>query len=256
MPLGSFFAKLKEFNATTADNKIIKVKNNFITRIGFVLLGLPHMGMRLRSRKIIRNSPKRIVNMLDAGCGTGVYSFYFSNFAKDIQAIDISKDKIDYLKRENFLKNINFSRQDLCNLPFEKESFDFIVCSDVLEHIKEDEKAISELSRVLKKNGTILITVPYYSKNNEKTYKIYDHERAGYNLKILQSKIKDTSLGIVKNNGYSYSPSNKISNFSYKFTNNKFVLGILFYPLYILAIILDTLKIGEPNGLFVELRKC
>src|SRR3989344_1479339 len=124
MAFGSLFSKFKEFQATTADEKVISIKNNFITRLGFKILGIPHIGIRIRARKIIKN-----------------------------------------------FKNIEFSIADLCSLPFKKESFDEIICSDVLEHIKNDEEALFELARVLKKEGVLLITGPYRSQNKIQTFK-------------------------------------------------------------------------------------
>lgn len=49
---------------------------------------------------------------------------------------------------------------DICNLPFEDQSFDLILCNHVLEHISDDRKAMMELYRVLKKGGTLIAQVP------------------------------------------------------------------------------------------------
>jgi SAM-dependent methyltransferase len=51
-------------------------------------------------------------------------------------------------------------KEDLRQLSFRDNSFDFIFCSHVLEHIKEDTKAISEIKRVLKPGGLAIISVP------------------------------------------------------------------------------------------------
>ena len=45
-------------------------------------------------------------------------------------------------------------------MPFESNSFDFILCNHVLEHVYDDELAIIELRRVLKKNGMAILQVP------------------------------------------------------------------------------------------------
>jgi ubiquinone/menaquinone biosynthesis C-methylase UbiE len=255
MPFGSIFSKFKEFSATTADDKIIKIKNNFITCVGFKIFGVPHIGLRLRARKIIKNSKKNIKSLLDAGCGTGVYSFYFTKKIKKIEAIDISKEKIGFLKKENIFKNIQFSVADLCKLPFKNNSFDQIICSDVLEHIKDDKKALLELRRVLKIGGILLLTIPFNSKKNKITYKKFNHERAGYDLDFFKRIARNNNLLIEKAEFYSYDLTNKISNFTYKYLNNKIILGIIFYPCYILSMIFDFLKIGKPNGFFVKLKK-
>ncbi|BFP39811.1 class I SAM-dependent methyltransferase [Flavobacteriaceae bacterium GF1] len=51
-------------------------------------------------------------------------------------------------------------KADICNLPFEDESFDVILCNHVLEHIPDDKKAMEELYRILKKGGWGVFQVP------------------------------------------------------------------------------------------------
>lgn len=51
-------------------------------------------------------------------------------------------------------------KADICNLPFEDDSFDFILCNHVLEHIPDDEKAMKELYRVLSPGGTAILQIP------------------------------------------------------------------------------------------------
>ena len=58
---------------------------------------------------------------------------------------------------------------DICELPFEENSFDIIFCNHVLEHIEDDKKAMKELYRVLKPGGFGIFQIPQdYSR--EKTY--------------------------------------------------------------------------------------
>ena len=52
-------------------------------------------------------------------------------------------------------------KADICDLPFEDNSFDFIICNHVLEHIPDDTKAMQELYRVLAPSGTAIVQVPY-----------------------------------------------------------------------------------------------
>lgn len=51
---------------------------------------------------------------------------------------------------------------DVTNLPFEDETFDSILCTEVLEHIPDITKALQEMYRVLRKDGNIYLTVPMY----------------------------------------------------------------------------------------------
>jgi SAM-dependent methyltransferase len=49
---------------------------------------------------------------------------------------------------------------DICRMPFESDSFDFLFASHVLEHIADDEAAISEIARVLRPCGLAVLAVP------------------------------------------------------------------------------------------------
>lgn len=51
-------------------------------------------------------------------------------------------------------------KADICNLPFDDNSFDFILCNHVLEHIPDDTKAMKELYRILRPGGTAILQIP------------------------------------------------------------------------------------------------
>ncbi|MBC9795153.1 class I SAM-dependent methyltransferase [Sinomicrobium weinanense] len=51
-------------------------------------------------------------------------------------------------------------KADICNLPFEDNSFDFVLCNHVLEHIPDDTRAMQELYRILKPGGTGIFQIP------------------------------------------------------------------------------------------------
>lgn len=63
---------------------------------------------------------------------------------------------------------------DITDLNLDSESFDFIYCSNVLEHIIDDQKAMSELYRVLSPQGMALIQVPIRGEQTYEDYSITD----------------------------------------------------------------------------------
>lgn len=91
-------------------------------------------------------------------------------FTKPIKVLHVAPEQAFYklFKKQKNLDYITtdlFSpladvKADLCDLPFENDSFDFILCNHVLEHITDDTKAMSELYRVMKKGGTGIFQVP------------------------------------------------------------------------------------------------
>lgn len=67
------------------------------------------------------------------------------------------------------VKNINIIK-DLTDTGLPAESYDLQIIWHVLEHISEDKKAISELYRLLKSGGKLLVSVPIYPEGNTKTF--------------------------------------------------------------------------------------
>ncbi len=51
-------------------------------------------------------------------------------------------------------------KADICDLPFRDNTYDFILCNHVLEHIPDDTKAMKELYRILKPGGTAILQIP------------------------------------------------------------------------------------------------
>lgn len=108
-----------------------------------------------RLNKIVDVIPSDVQTVLDIGCGNGyLINFLLENKKyKKLVGLDISSKALRYIKTEKILG-------DIINLPFQEDSFDLIVCSEIIEHLTEEDfiKAISEVQRVSKKY--ILITVP------------------------------------------------------------------------------------------------
>ncbi|NND62394.1 MAG: class I SAM-dependent methyltransferase [Flavobacteriaceae bacterium] len=100
-------------------------------------------------------------------------------FTENLKVLHFAPEQA-FLKRFKKLKNIDYTttdllspiadvKADICNLPFEDNAFDFIICNHVLEHIPDDKKALSELYRVLAPKGMAILQVPY-DRNREVTF--------------------------------------------------------------------------------------
>lgn len=100
-------------------------------------------------------------------------------FTKNYKVLHIAPEQ-EFLRRFKKMVNLDYTsadlyspivdvKADILDLPFENESFDIIFCNHVLEHIEEDQKAMSELYRVMRKDGWGIFQVPM--KNSlEKSY--------------------------------------------------------------------------------------
>jgi len=96
-------------------------------------------------------SGKRI---LDAGCGKGRFArrLHESNALAEIVGLDISPEMLKFVPG-----GIRSAAGSMTALPFPAETFDFVYATESLEHAVEIEKAVSELCRVLKPGGRLVI---------------------------------------------------------------------------------------------------
>ncbi|MFT4311938.1 MAG: class I SAM-dependent methyltransferase [Candidatus Woesearchaeota archaeon] len=99
--------------------------------------------------------------VLDAGCGTGRDAYFFSTPRLHFSCLDISGRMIETARKNCSQKNCDFRVADIREIPFEANSFDCsISLGDGVSFCLNDyEKAISELCRVTKNGGTIIIGV-------------------------------------------------------------------------------------------------
>lgn len=115
---------------------------------------------KLILNEVDKRRPKKV---LDAGCGRGFYLRVLSSFSfiKEIHGIDINDNYLQIAKKNNTDKRVKIKNASIYKLPYQDKYFDLIICSEVLEHLKDDIKALLELKRVLKPKGIIIITVPH-----------------------------------------------------------------------------------------------
>ena len=107
---------------------------------------------------------------LDLGCGEGRHCFgaYMSEnidvfgFDMSLSDVAIAKKNFDQFNENESSKSCNFGVADAKKLPFKDNTFDFIVCSEVLEHIIDYHSALSEINRILKPQGKLAISVPKF----------------------------------------------------------------------------------------------
>jgi SAM-dependent methyltransferase len=96
--------------------------------------------------------------ILDAGCGTGRNLVEFGALGP-WAGMDPSEDAVAYCKRRGLDEVTCAGLEDI---PFGSDSFDLLLACDVLEHVPDDERALSELARVAAKGAHLVVTAPAY----------------------------------------------------------------------------------------------
>jgi 2-polyprenyl-6-hydroxyphenyl methylase/3-demethylubiquinone-9 3-methyltransferase len=102
-----------------------------------------------------RNTQPGSLKVLDIGCGGGILSEEFALMGCDVSGVDISLASIRTAAEHasSGHLDIHYYVGSAQALPIRSESFDVVVCCDVLEHLRELETALSEASRALKTGG-------------------------------------------------------------------------------------------------------
>lgn len=106
---------------------------------------------------------------LDVGCGEGRHTIG-AYLTADVDAVGVDLCEKDlqtaeeraegFVDKENTNKSLTFKVANALELPFEDNSFDKVICSEVLEHIPDYQGVLKEIDRVLKPNGVLAVSVP------------------------------------------------------------------------------------------------
>ena len=154
---------------------------------GDSLLGLfinPFYISRRALLRSIRKHAQKITGwrLLDVGCGSKPYKSLF--FVDEYIGLDVEESGHDHASSDIDIL------YDGTTIPFEDESFDHVFSSEVFEHVFNLDKLVSEINRVTKKNGTLLITLPFCWDEHETPYDFARYSSFGIH-------------NILENHGYS-----------------------------------------------------
>lgn len=121
-------------------------------------------------------------NLIDVGGAEGYKGALVRHlFDADVKSCDLSQEACN---RANEIYSMDSQAIDVQDLPFEADSFDIVLCSEVLEHVPEFETAVEQLVRVCKK--AVVITLPHESKKHVEKHRTHPHAHLrAFNLKSL-----------------------------------------------------------------------
>ena len=187
------------------------------------------------TRSVIKYCKKYIEGtVLDFGCGDAKYKEIIEESADEYLGMDMSKaGEVDIVG-------------DIENAPLENDSVDTIICTQVLEHTKNPFKVVSEISRILRKNGICIITAPFICAYHPHPLDCFRFTPEGlrqlciqHNLKVIEThktgKIYSVLYQLMRFSLFNpYKPSRRgtyrinhalesISNFFNRFTSNEII---------------------------------
>ncbi len=262
MPIGSFLRHFSDLHLSNAEGRHFDIKMHWINRLGIMILGIPHLWLRMRIRLVLEIMRRfsRNSRILNAGCGYGILDMELARRGfNNLTLIDIDASRIGEIEhRINeyplFKERLTAQTGSVTNLPFAENSFEIVISSEVIEHVPDDALMMRELGRVVESGGYVLITTPSNSKSNAKDFHTYGHTKPGYTIEELGSLGKQAGLKLVETRYYLYSLGKQVV-IIHNLLHYKILMALFFYPLYLLAIVETSLKFGEPNSIIALFRK-
>ncbi len=112
--------------------------------------------------KFILKYIKKNSYVLDIGCGDGYYAFQISKNKKikNVTALDVSKNSIDYAKKKYPCSKINFIIGEFEKINFNEKKFDAVYMCEIIEHFDNTEKILKKIFTILKPDGMLFISTP------------------------------------------------------------------------------------------------
>jgi len=226
----SFYNNINLDNSLIGNRSQLKKKiKNFLTR------------SNLNSKKSIKifkknlNKNSKILVIGGGNIGTGLQDLY-QDISLDLISTDIyPSDKINFIS-------------DCHNIPIKDESVDGVIIQAVLEHVINPNKVISEIYRVLKKDGIILAETPFMQSSHEEPYDFNRYTELGH--RWLFKSFKEIYRSTNGGPGLSFYWS--ISSLIYALINNKLISQIFSLPFLFFAyldfLIPEGRKIKSANG--------
>lgn len=225
--------------------KNIIERQNFDPNLFGILINPFYIARKGLARHIRELSPEISGKILDVGCGTKPYKNFFK-FSEYIgleydTGIDLYKKSADYF-------------YDGKKFPFNAETFDSIICNQVLEHVFEPEDFLKEIFRVLKPHGKLLITVPFVWDEHEQPFDFARYssfglkhllEKNGFRVIAYKKSVNNISVifQLLSDYFYKISLKNKLL---------KWVVMFLFiFPSNLIGIILGKL-LPDNNDLYLD----
>ncbi|MDC3196075.1 class I SAM-dependent methyltransferase [Flavobacteriaceae bacterium] len=121
--------------------------------------------------------------LLDAGAGECAYKPLFKHLEYKSIDLGVGDDEWNY----DFLDY----KGELHNMPIPNDEFDYVLCTQVLEHLELPFESLKDLNRVLKPGGEIFISVPFCQNEHQEPYDFFRYTSYGLKSLLSRSGFKD-----------------------------------------------------------------
>ena len=207
-------------------------------------------------RKIAISIPKGS-KIIDISSGNRPYMSLFSHCEYKSHEFVGNEDILDAFRGETE-KNKDWNHDyygDITDLPIDEETFDYVLCTEVLEHVPEPIKAMKELTRICKKGGKLIITAPFTSGIHQEPYHFY----AGFSPYFYEYVATQNNLTIIEieSQGDMFKLLSWFTHFAMQFRlpgSDSFIVNTVSYYMQTFYLTMSDL-FGDKSGNLIESSK-
>ncbi|MDR2841007.1 MAG: class I SAM-dependent methyltransferase [Paludibacter sp.] len=156
---------------------------------------------KLAYKLMIENVRKELnadMEVLELATGTGLIAVKIADACKRIEATDFSPNMIETAKAKGCAANLTFCVQDATNLTYADKTFDAVIISNALHIMPNPEKALANISRVLKDDGILI--APTFTRSNKFSEKLKAGFMGIFGFKTYSKWTFDQYLQFIEQN--------------------------------------------------------
>jgi 2-polyprenyl-3-methyl-5-hydroxy-6-metoxy-1,4-benzoquinol methylase len=219
---------------------------------------------------IKRLLPQKLENLCEVGCGSAgpLYSKYLIKHSTSYTGIDGYEPNIILAKERYHLnEKTQFVLEDVCQLnKQESDCFDYVVSTEVIEHVNDEKSMLKEICRILKKGGTAVVSTPLIHVGNVDepvppsdahkaiNFNVYeDHKVDGFLEHDLVKTIESTGFTVFKKRYCYYFPA-KMGENLLRISGGRVPVFFLLL-LSLLDLVFAVLRLGKPYDIILFLKK-
>jgi len=232
------------------------------------IFGVPINGLRIRARRILPCITDQYKDILDAGCGQGIFTYEIARRFPQCQVtgMDIDEGLLQRNRRISDvigIKNCRFENGDI-NTIRDKGKYDLILSVDNLEHIEDDENVLRQFFEALRSGGELILHVPALERRWlffgwKENFHVEGHCRPGYGLEDICRKTREAGFYILEVS-YTYGWLETVSNnMSYLITRaqmrNKVIYAFLFPILNMISYLGKNARPAKGAGILIRAKK-
>jgi SAM-dependent methyltransferase len=184
------------------------------------LLGAPANGLRIRLRRVLPATDGSYKDILDAGCGPGVFTYELAKRHPQakVTGVELEADLVDRnneIAQRAGIENVVFEQGDVTKLDFD-EAFDLVLSVDNFEHVEDDIGAMRTLLRALRPGGRLVAHVPGHDRRwilfrRRVNFDVPGHVRPGYHAEQLVAKLEQAGFEVISQQA-TYGPLETFTN--------------------------------------------